>query len=235
MSKIKKKSLKKVSKDEPKVFAQGLCGTKLFLIFVIGSVLGAYYEEILNFIKCYLADGSLVWSYRRGVLYGPFSPIYGAGAVLMAYFLLKTKRNFLQTILYGGFLGGMFEYVVSFLQETFTGMVSWDYSTHFLNIHGRTTIPFMLVWGLVAWLFVDYLYPFLSRLIEKIPYKIGQGITLFLAIFLVLDMFISWTALIRQTFRRDNIPPYTILGTFYDRVYTDEVLAKHFPNMQVKE
>ena len=61
------------------VFAKGFCGKKLFLIFVIGSIFGAFYEQILNLVKVYLTTGDIVWELRRGVIYGPFSPIYGAG------------------------------------------------------------------------------------------------------------------------------------------------------------
>lgn len=73
------------------VFAEGFSGKKLFLIFVIGSVFGALYEQILNLVKIYFTTGDIVWELRRGVLYGPFSPIYGAGAVLFVYLLVKPK------------------------------------------------------------------------------------------------------------------------------------------------
>ena len=53
-------------------------------------------------------------------------------------------------------------------------------------------------------------------------------------ILLCVDMFISWTALFRQFMRNQNRPPLTPIGKFYDKVYTDDVLKYHFPNMQVK-
>ena len=91
----------------------------------------------------------LVWQLRRGVIYGPISPIYGMGAVLMIAILGRKKRPDYQTIFYGALLGGGFEYLISFLQETFLGTVSWDYTNEFLNINGRTTIPYAFVWGLL--------------------------------------------------------------------------------------
>ena len=129
-----------------KVFAEGYSAKKLFLVFAIGSIIGALYEQILNLIKVYISTGNIVWELRRGVIYGPFSPIYGAGAVLIVYLLVKPNYSNIKTFLYGSILGGAFEYIISFLQETFTHTISWDYSNYFLNINGRTTIPYMIVW-----------------------------------------------------------------------------------------
>lgn len=230
-----KQKIKTFFTKDKRIFAEGLCFKKMFLLFVIASIFGAYYEQILNLVTTYLANGSLVWEYRRGVIYGPLSPIYGAGAVLLVLLLARTKRKWWQTVFYGGLIGGSFEYIICFLQETFIGTISWDYTNHFLNINGRTTIPFMVVWGIVAWLFVDFVYPKISKLIERVPYRLGVWVTNFLIVFITLDMLISWTALARQTLRRNQIEPFTIVGEIYDKIYPDEVLIKYFPNMQIKE
>jgi len=220
--------------NENKIFAKGICGIKMFWIFVIGCIFGTYYEQILTLVKSLIHTGEFVWEFRRGVLYGPFSPIYGAGAVLMILLLGRKKRKPWKTILYGGLLGGSFEYIISVLQEIFVGSRSWDYSRLFLNIGGRTTIPLMFLWGIMCYIFVDKIYPYLSDLIEKIPYKLGMLISKICIILLCVDMFISWTALFRQFMRNQNRPPLTPIGKFYDKVYTDDVLKYHFPNMQVK-
>ena len=215
-------------------FASGFCFKKLFLVFVIGSIFGALYEQILNLVKFYITTGDIVWELRRGVIYGPFSPIYGAGAVLLVYLLVKPNYSNLKTFIYGALFGGAFEYIISFLQEVFTHTRSWDYSNYFLNINGRTTIPYMLVCGLFSLIFVKVLYPYISKGIEMIPLKIGNIIFYIILVFLVIDMFVSWTALIRSALRRNDIDPITPVGAFYDKVYTDEVLSKSFPNMEFK-
>lgn len=219
-----------MSSDE-KNFAEGLGFAKLFWIFVIGSIFGALYEEILTCVQTLFRTGTFEWVLRRGVIYGPFSPIYGAGAVLMALLLVKNKKSWHQTYCYAALLGGGFEYLVSVLQEIFIGTTSWNYSHQFLNLHGRTTIPLMLVWGFLGLLFVDAIYPWIDHMLKKIPNDIGKRVTTIFAIFLALDMLISWTALFRQTLRRNHIPPLTPVGEFYDRVYTDEFLSRYFTNM----
>ena len=222
--------MEEVSNQKTK-FAEGLCFQKLFFVFLIGSIVGAYYEQIYNLITNYMSTHEIVWSLRRGVIYGPFNVIYGFGAACMSYALLKKDYKWYQIIVRAGVLGGMIEYILSFLQEVFIHTTSWDYSGKFLNINGRTTLPFMLVWGLLGLLFVKVIYPFVSSLIEKIPSILGNISFKNLLVFMILNMFLSWSALIRQTLRKNNYPAYTFLGRFYDRYYTDEFLSKYFPNM----
>src|SRR5574344_603699 len=112
-----------IHKDK-RVFAKGLCFEKLLFIFIIGCLIGTYYEQIVNFLVHYKRDGSIYWSTRRGVIYGPLSPIYGAGFVLMEVLLGDKKLKDYQIFLRGALIGGAFEYAVSFLQETFVGTIS---------------------------------------------------------------------------------------------------------------
>lgn len=209
----------------PTKFAEGLSFKKLFFIFLIGSVIGAIYEDIL----IYVSKG--VWMLHRGVIYGPFNVIYGFGAVVMIWVLAREKYKWWEVFLYGALLGGVVEYLVGFLQEFFTHTTSWDYSNHFLNINGRTTIPIMLIWGLMGLVLVKVLYPPISRLIESIPVKVGNVIFWVLLVFMIFDMLISWTALLRQTLRHNDVPPFTPVGRFYDDYYNDQFLEKYYPNM----
>ena len=66
------------------------------------------------------------------------------------------------------------------------------------------------------------------------PVNIGNILFYIILVFLILDMAISWSALIRSSLRRSGIPPITPVGKIYDRVYPDNVLAKAFPNMDFK-
>ena len=218
-------------RSKKSVFAKGYSFKKLFFIFVIGSIIGVLYEQLLNLVKVYFLTGEIVWDLRRGVLYGPFNPLYGLGATLVIYLLAKPNYSNVKTFIYGGLLGGFLEYFISLLQEIFTHTTSWDYSHHFLNIGGRTTIPFILVWGAFTLIFVKIVYPFLSKWIEKIPVNIGNII---FYILLIIDMFISWTALFRSAMRRSNMEPITPLGRLYDKIYPDSILTKKFPNMEFK-
>ena len=226
-----KKNLKNYLFKEKKSFAKGICFDKLFIIFLIASIIGSFYEEIFSFVLTYSKTGNMVWEYRRGVIYGPFNVIYGFGAIIIISLLAEKNHKWYQTIFYGALLGGGIEYFVGFLQQTFTNSISWDYSNRLLNINGRTTIPYMFVWGIFSLLFVKYLYPFLSSKIEKIPYNLGKLIVNVLLVFMVINMAISWSAIIRQNLRNNNIPAMTSYGKFLDKYYDDELMRKYFPNM----
>ncbi len=221
----------KCLKENKNNFAKGICFDKLFIIFIIGSIIGSLYEEIFSMLLTYSRTGNIIFEYRRGVIYGPFNVIYGFGAVIIVSLLADKNHKWYQTIFYGALLGGGIEYFVGFLQETFTNSISWDYSNRFLNINGRTTIPYMFVWGIFSFLFVKYLYPFVSSKIEKIPYNLGKLLVNILFVFMVINMTISWSAIIRQNLRNNNIPAVTPYGKFLDKHYPDEFLEKYFPNM----
>lgn len=220
---------------EENVFAKGRCFYKFFWIFLFGCVFGAYYEEILNLFIHHHFNNEWVWQLRRGVIWGPISPVYGFGALIIIGILGKKERSDWKTILYGALLGGSFEYLISFLQETFLGTVSWDYSNEFLNINGRTTIPFAIVWGLLALILVKIFYPTISNVIEALPVKFGKILTNILIVLLAVDFTISWGALIRQNLRHNGIPSYTFVGKFFDKYFDDEELKKSYTNMVVIE
>lgn len=212
-------------------FAEGLGFKKLFFIFLFGSVLGTIYEDILIYLMTYHETGTGVWMTHRGVIWGPFNVIYGFGAALMCWVLLRKKLENWQIFVYSAFLGGAVEYGLSFLQETFTGTTSWDYSGQLGSLGGRTTLPIMAVWGFLGLILVKVVYPLLSSLIEKIPVAIGERLFVVLLIFMVFNMLISWTAILRQNLRHHGVRPFTPIGEFYDRHFDDAYLKRYFPNM----
>lgn len=213
-----------------KKFASGLCFKKFFLLFVLGSLVGSFYEEIVFFVQY------KEWTVRHDLLYGPFSTLYGFGLLLFLLFLewKDKKRGVFKTFLYASLIGGVFEYLASLFLELFLGMKFWDYSGMFLNIGGRTTLPFLLVWGLMGTLVVKVFYPFLSKWIEKIPKAIGNVLYFFLLVFFSIDMLLSYSVFIRMVYRNRGVHPKTFIGEFYDKYYTDEYMQNKFPILKGK-
>lgn len=222
----------KESLKEPKKFAEGVGFYKLVWVFVIFSVFGTYYEQIIVLLQNVWGGNGFYWEPRQGVLYGPLSPIYGVGAVLMVV-ALKGFREFKpwQTFLISAGIGGAFELVASFIQEIFTGTRSWYYYDHWLNLDGRTSVLAMAIWGLLGVILIYLLYPLISRLVERLPMKAGKIITWVIVVVVGMDILVSYTALIRQDLRRDGYAPVTFVGEFCDKYYTDEYLHKKIPNM----
>ncbi len=228
------KSPKDQSESSQK-FAEGLCFRKLFFIFLIASVIGTIYEDLLIFVRTFLETGVGVWMMHRGVIYGPFNVIYGFGAALMCWLLLRKPYKNWQIFLYSALMGGAVEYLLSLGQELVIGTRSWDYSNQILDINGRTTLPIMLIWGAMGLVFMKIVYPWVSSLIEKIPPAVGENLFIVLLIFMIFNMVVSWSALIRQNLRHHEIRPLTPIGEFYDRYYPDEFLRKYYTNMERRQ
>lgn len=64
-----------------------------------------------------------------------------------------------KVVLVGGLAGGMLEFAMSLIQEYLLGSRSWNYANEPLNIGWRTTVPFMLFWGLLRYLIVRFILP----------------------------------------------------------------------------
>lgn len=207
-------------------FASGMGSYKLFWIFVFGCIGGVIVETIWCMITRHTIES------RTGLIYGPFNPVYGFGALIMTVCLnrLSNKRD-LWIFIGSMVIGGAFEYACSLFQELAFGTVSWEYSGMALNINGRTSILYCLFWGVLGLLWVKDLMPRMSRLIERIPPKIGAALTWCMAVFLVCNMTISVVAVARQSARRDGIAPDNKIEHFLDKHYTDEFLYKIYPNM----
>lgn len=218
-------------KDKKNVdFAEGICFKKFFLFFVLGSLVGSFYEEIVFFVQF------KEWTCRHDLLYGPFSTLYGFGLLLFLLFLCwkNKERGFVKTFLYASFIGGIFEYLASFFLEFFLGIKFWDYHDLFLNIHGRTTIPYMLAWGLMGTVVLKVIFPFVSKWIEKIPEKIGNILYIVLLLFLIFNMVLSYTVFIRMIYRNRGVTPKTYIGELYDKYYTNEYMYNKFPILKGK-
>lgn len=205
-------------------FAKGYNFYKIFLIFMVGCFLGDLWEIFLHFIK----NGEWVAT-RRGVIYGPFNPVYGFGVALMVIFLIRIKDT-KKLFIYGSIIGGAFEYICSFVQEKVFGSMSWDYSEYFLNIDGRTTIPYAMFWGLLCVILLKYVIPHISNLIEKIPNEVGKPLTILLVIFMVFNISISTLASNRNLERYKNIPANGPLDNFLDTMYPDEKMREVYQN-----
>lgn len=214
------------SETIPGFFAGGLNYYKLFWIFIMASFLGAVTETVFMF-----ATRGVVQN-RSGVIYGPFSLVWGLGAVLfvLCFHRLGKKRD-LVVFLAGTLVGGIYEYVCSWLQEVLFGACFWDYSHLPLHINGRVSLVFALFWGLAAVLWVRALYPRMCRWIGRIPNRAGRPLTLALTAFMALNVTLSAAALGRMDARQLGLPPANAVEVFLDRRYPDETLHKIYSNL----
>ena len=197
----------------------------LFWIFIVGSIAGFIFEITVVFFQ----KGH--FELRQGLIYGPFIPVYGIGAILYYMALNKIKlKNKLQIFLITMLLGGLTEYLCSFMQEKLFGTISWDYSYLPFNIQGRTSLLHCVYWGIGGILYVTYIEPLIEKMREKINKNIIRIITIILAIFMIFDITISWMAAERQIERKSNVEPENKMDLFFDEHYPDEYIDRIFNN-----
>lgn len=200
---------------------------KCVFAYVLGGLVGTIWETVLNLCK---GKGFV---YCNGSIFTPINFVYGFGALIIWIFLANSNRKPYVTYLYGMIGGGIVEYLLSFLEEMILGARSWDYSTEFLNINGRTTIPFMLFWGLLCLAVVYCVYNPLAKIYDKCPKKVMTTIAIVMLAIVVADLTITVTALARYSARQQGIVSKTDLGKFLDRVFNDDYMKLHFPNQKM--
>lgn len=199
---------------------------KCVFAYVLGGVVGTLWETVLNFCK---GNGFV---YCNGSIFTPINFVYGFGALIIWIFLANSNRKPYITYIYGAIGGGIVEYLLNFLEEKILGARSWDYSNEFLNINGRTTVPFMLFWGLLCLAVVYGVYNPLAKIYDKCPKKVMTTIAIVLLAIVVTDLTITVTALARYSARQQGVISKTELGLFLDRVFNDDYMKLHFPNQK---
>ncbi len=198
---------------------------KIFILFMIGSIIGYIVEMIVALVQ----KGHL--ESRQGVIYGPFTPVYGVGIVIyyLCFSKIKTRQKS-KIFLISMLIGGIIEYLCSFLQEKIFGTISWDYSNWMLNINGRTTLIHCTYWGLAGLLYISLIEPIIpkiEKIIEKNTIKI---VTVGVAMLMIFNITISSMAAIRQKERKYNIEATSNIDIFLDKNYPDEYMDKIFAN-----
>ena len=159
--------------------------TSIILFFFIFSFLGWLWEVNLFLFR----DGKLV---NRGVLHGPWLPIYGWGCTIIVMLTrFKKFREMLKNPMLTFFvimsLCSIIEYITSWYLEQTKGLRYWDYTGNFLNINGRICLECSIFFGLGGSLCVYIVAPFLERMIQKINTKTKIVICTILLSLIVID------------------------------------------------
>ncbi len=199
--------------------------TIIFWLFIIGSIIGYIVEMIVAlFQKGYFES-------RKGLIYGPFTPVYGFGIVIYYIVLNNIKTdNKIKIFTITMIIGGITEYLFSLIQEKIFGTISWDYSNLIFNINGRTSLLHCIYWGTAGIIYSMYLKPIIGNMEQKIETNCLKIVTVITVVFMIFNASISFVAANRQTQRRKNILPKNELDMFLDRYYPDEYMDNIYAN-----
>lgn len=166
-------------------YARNYSLTSIILLFFAFSMIGWLWEVSLHLIT----DGVFV---NRGVMHGPWLPIYGSGGVLILLILkrfrTKPALEFFSIVL----LCGCVEYFSSwYLEISHNGVRWWDYTGYFLNLNGRICAEGLLVFGLGGMLIVYFAAPLFDNLFRKVRMRVLYPVCLILLVIFVADQVYS--------------------------------------------
>lgn len=151
----------------------------IFYLFIFYSFFGWVIETIFVSIK------------RRhfaniGFLDGPFSPIYGFGALIVIFFVFPFRDNPFLFFSLSIITTSILEYLTSFIFEKMFKITWWNYSQEPFNFHGRICLEASLYWGVLSMVVLTFVHPIVLLITQFISLKIGYiGIIIFIIYFII--------------------------------------------------
>ena len=148
---------------------------KYYLYFMMYAVVGWIYEVFLEVVI-------YQWGFsNRGVLFGPYCPVYGFGALAFIFIIgkklenkdLKKKICMIPLVFLGCMIiATLIELVASYLCEWVLGSWPWQtYVDYKYNFQGRIALNPSLRFGLGGVLFLYVFQPFFEKIIGMLGKK----------------------------------------------------------------
>ena len=150
---------------------------KYIIVFFIGAFVGWIYEVIFY----YFTDGKLI---NRGVLFGPWLPIYGTGAILI-YFFKFFKKNPIILFLSIMIITGILEYLVGYFFLKFFDMKLWDYDGLLFNIHGLVCLRSVITFAIGGMVLIYLVDPIIEKIIKKQSKVLNIAVVVLVFLFIV--------------------------------------------------
>ncbi len=147
-------------------------------IFFIYSILGFIVETFFV-------------SMESGILYGPWTIVYGFGMtfIYLVYdkFLHKFKYRYLYLFLISFVFLPIFEIIGGNIIEKLFGVIYWDYEIELFSIGKYTSLFMALLWGISSVITFYFIRDFLDKIVKKIP----KFITWIVIILFIIDIVCS--------------------------------------------
>ena len=150
-------------------------------MFFIFCFIGWVWEVSLYLVK----EQMLV---NRGVMYGPWLPIYGVGGVFIIALLNKLKHHKLKLFISTMVLCGILEYFTSFVLEFFSNKSYWDYHDMQLNLNGRVCLAGLIAFDIGGFLGIFIVGPLIKNMMHRLGDKKGKILCSVLITLFVIDM-----------------------------------------------
>jgi uncharacterized membrane protein len=203
---------------------------QVIMIFFFCSILGLVLEEIWMLITAGLTES------RVGLVWGPFSPLYGVGAVLLTFMAYQLRRHHAKNwhVFFAAVaVGGVLEQGCGWGMEHLLHAQSWSYAHLPDHITDYVAWRFLFMWGLLGIVWARLIMP-------ELLYRIGvfhsvrqYAFIALLAAYLTADIAMTVACFDRKVERDAGIPPSNRFEVWVDEHYTDQFIARRFENLVI--
>lgn len=205
----------------------------LFLLFIVYSITGWIIEVIATYpdTKCFV---------NRGFLIGPYCPIYGNCAIAMI-FLLHNVTNPILLFVLSILICSVGEYVTSYAMEKIFHARWWDYSKNKFNLNGRICLVNSLAFGVLGFLLIKFVNPFVVELITKLSPTMMNVLFYTMLTLFIIDNVISFKVIFKiknMSIKYVHLDNTKEITEKVKKILSDNILAKRvfkaFPNIKFR-
>ena len=168
---------------------------KYYLYFMMYAVIGWIYEVVLE-VFIYK------WGFsNRGVLFGPYLPVYGFGALLFIFCFYKyinscdtvKKIKIIPLIFLGCMIvATILELITSYICEFISGSWPWQtYLDYKINFQGRIALSPSVRFGIGGVIFLYLLQPTFEKILGKLSSKTLNFISIIVLIVFLIDIIVK--------------------------------------------
>ena len=150
--------------------------------FFIFSILGHILETVL------------MPHIESGIMFGPWTPIYGIGVIIILVInKLLTKKNInnklypIMIFILCAIVLSIIEFIGGTLIEITFGRIFWDYSNEPFHLGKYASLKMAIIWG-ISGIIITYIFkPIINLYIEKVP----KFITYILVLLFIIDTILT--------------------------------------------
>ncbi len=135
-------------------------------------------------------------NFQSGILYGPITPIYGIGVVIILtvshYFFMnlhlpRWRESVIVFFILVAVLT-LLEWLGGVLIERIFGIVFWDYSQLPFHIGHYISLEISFLWGFLSLLLIYVIKPVIDPIVKGIP----SFVTILFLFLLLIDFICTW-------------------------------------------
>ena len=160
--------------------------TDFIMMFFVFCLIGWLWEVSLHIVK----DHVFV---NRGMMYGPWIPIYGFGGVFIIFFLNRFKSSKPKLIISTMLLCGVLEYFTSLVLDFTMNASYWNYKKFTFNLNGRICLAGLTAFAIGGFAGVYLLGPTIKSLLEKLGKTKTRIVCVVLIAAFLIDLIVCMT------------------------------------------